>query len=169
MIMENKLKMVIEICHELSQKKNDTFSIPVSVNGRLTKTLGRVIGTKNNYTGECIVEKMEISKKLLEHGTYEDIRRVVAHEWTHYYLMKTTKKDHGHDAMFNALSMEMGGNPGTSTVIEGYRDVKTKYEVFCTCCGKRVGQYSRAGAVVKTPENYKANCCGAALRVEQNW
>lgn len=167
--MKWNLEMIKAELDRLSEIKGDTFSIPVSLNGRLTSTLGRVMGTKNTLTNVCTVEKMEFSKKLLEHGTDEDIERVIKHEWCHYYLMKTTQENHGHNAKFNALAIEMGGNPGTSTVIEGYRDVKSKYETFCTYCGKKTGSYSRAGKVVKETHLYKSGCCGSPLKIEQNW
>lgn len=163
------LNMIIEECERLSALKNDTFSIPVALNGRLTATLGRVKHTVNTSTQECTPTLMEFSKKLIEHGTDEDIKKVIAHEWAHYYLGKTTKQQHGHDAVFNALSVEMGGNPGTSTIIEGYKDVKYKYETICSCCGKKTGGYTRACKTTKFPELYHSNCCNSPIRVIQNW
>lgn len=162
------LENIIKECERLSSIKKDTFSIPVSLNGRLSKTLGRVHHSQNNITGVLTPTKMEFSKKFLEIASDEEVKKVIAHEWAHYYLTKTTKENHGHDAMFNALSSEMGGNTGTSIKIENFRETY-KYTVYCSDCGKVVGGYARAGKTVKNPHLFKTNCCGATLRIEQNY
>lgn len=167
--MKWNLEMVIEECKRLSDIKGDEFSIRVVVNGRLSTTLGRVLSTKNIVTGACTAKQMEISKKLLDFGTDNDIKKVIAHEWCHYYLTKTTEEFHGHNKLFKELCSEMGGTTGTSTVIEGYKDIKHKYETYCSCCGNMVGTYSRAGNTIKNPENYQSSCCNAPIVVIQNW
>lgn len=166
--MKWTLENIIKECERLSAIKEDTFSIPVLLNGRLSKTLGRVHFTQSNINGELSPLKMEFSKKFLEIGSNEEIKKVIAHEWAHYYLTKTTKENHGHDNAFNRLSAEMGGNTGTSLEIENFKETY-KYIAYCEECGAMAGGYARAGKVVKTPYLYKSRCCGANLRVEQKY
>lgn len=163
------LQQVKEILNKASEKVGDTFSIEVSINGRLTRTLGRVtlVGSKTNGYEPT---KMEFSKQLLETATDESIKEVILHEWTHYYITKTTGENHGHNAHFKALCQKVGGGSGaTTTKVNRTVEVTDKYDVFCTCCGKKVGGYSRAGKTVKQPHLFTSGCCGGELKVIQNF
>lgn len=61
------------------------------MNGRLSRTLGRVImGT------EWGIAKMEFSKEFLNTSTD-------GHEWAHYYVTKTTGVNHEHDQEFKKV------------------------------------------------------------------
>ena len=58
-------------CEELSATVGDTFDISVQLNGRLTRTLGRVHQEKKGEKWYSV--KMEISKALLATATDESI------------------------------------------------------------------------------------------------
>lgn len=154
---------------EISDKYDDTFSIPVSINGRLTKTLGRVMHKR--VLDDIFPESMEISKQLLETTTDADIIGVIKHEWAHYYITKITKENHGHDVMFKALCAEIGTHGTTSIKVETIVAIESKYELICPCCGKTVARYTRK---CKTTEASKvglvtSKCCNAKVGLRQNW
>lgn len=154
-------------CESLSKSKNDVFSISIELNGRLKKTLGRVFfGQKP--TGEFYAKKMEFSKSFLEAATDEEIKQVIAHEWCHYYLLKSTKQNHGHDNVFNTLAREMGGNEGCYINLEKASN-NYKYSVRCSECGEDLGGYYRAGFVVKNPEKCFCRKCNGKIEVIQNY
>ena len=169
MVISMTLNQIKAELNRLSSLVGDDFNIEVSINGRLTRTLGRVtmFGSKANGYDPI---KMEFSRQLLETATDESILEFARHEWAHYYLTKTTRENHGHNAEFKALCQRVGGGDGkTSTKVERTVDVTNKYDVFCTCCGKLVGGYSRAGKTVKQPELFQSGCCQASLKVIQNF
>lgn len=164
-IME--LGEIKEILRELSACRGDVFDIEVSINGRLSRTLGRVksVGTKTN----CKPVAMEFSRSMLETVEKEDIMSVIKHEWAHYYITKTTNVDHGHDAAFKALCAEIECHGTTTIKVTRTVDVVSKYSVYCETCGKLVGEYSRQGKVVKNPSLFSSNCCKGGLKVVQNF
>ena len=81
-------------CAEFSAMVGDTYDCPIALNGRLSRTLGRVIlGTER---GRVIPTKMEFSNT----STDASIVTVIGHEWSHYYVTKTTGVTHRHDEEF---------------------------------------------------------------------
>lgn len=157
-----------EICENLSALASDTFNIPVLVNGRLTRSLGRCISQRVN--GKVTPTKIEISQQLLETATYESIKSVVEHEWVHYYVTKITGEKHGHDAVFKHYCSKFGvTNDGCSTEVERTVEVKSKYEIFCRNCGALCGKRSRACQLTKFPHNYSCGSCNGPLMVIQNF
>ena len=168
--MEKKvmeLQEIKEVLKSISLRHGDIFDIEVSINGRLTRTLGRVkmTGTKSN----CKPSSMEFSREMLETVSREDIMSVIRHEWAHYYITKTTHEDHGHDRMFKDLCDSIGCHGTTAIKVERTVEVKSKYSVYCADCGKLVVEYSRKCKTVDHPELYTSKCCNAKLRVEKNY
>ena len=161
------LNQIQKELERISISQNDTFSIPVSLNGRLTKTLGRVVYKKNTLTGKCVLTKMEFSKNFMANGVDEEVKSVIAHEWAHYYVTKTREEDHDHDAVFMNCAESVGGHTGRYIKVSEGSNLY-KYTVYCTKCGKVVGHCDRAGKTVKEPHLYKSSCCGASIRIEQN-
>ena len=76
----------------------DTYDCPIVLNGRLSRTLGRVI--MNMDGGRVKPVKMEFSKEFLNTSTDASIVSVIGHEWAHYYVTKTTGVNHKHDEEF---------------------------------------------------------------------
>lgn len=155
---------------ELAKSLGEEYNTPVMINGRLTRTLGRVISDVRN--GKLFPRRIEISRQLLETATKESIDEVLIHEFCHWYLATTTHEDHGHDAVFKELCMRLGGGSGKTTthvdrIVENSK--LFKYQCFCAECGKELGHYSRAGKVIQYPERFYSYCCNADLKVVQNW
>ena len=145
------------------------ITCPVTVNGRLTRSLGRVKFMCNFPTA------IEFSRILLEEGTDNDIINVIKHEYVHYFLLITTKERHGHDAMFKAKCAEIGcthdkaRNNFEAETIGKELDI-TKYEVWCEDCDEIIGRYHRMCKTLKTIKYCSCGKCGShALIVKQNW
>ena len=144
------------------------ITCPVTVNGRLTRSLGRVKFICNFPTA------IEFSRILLEEGTDNDIINVIKHEYVHYFLLITTKEKHGHDAMFKAKCAEIGcTHDKTRNELES-EDMapaaQFKYEVYCPDCNKTIGTYSRMCKTLRIIDHCKCGRCGGnQLKVIQNW
>lgn len=163
------IEKITEYCKEVCGNANVEFSIPVSINGRLTRTLGRVHSTRN-VNGYVTPQRMEFSRQFLETSSDESIRQVIKHECAHFIVAATTHESHGHDAVFKKVCAEIGCEADkTSTEVERVVEIKDKYEVFCPNCGK-IGGFSR---MCKTIKNIKDCTCGKCnsnvLTVVQNW
>ena len=59
------IEKITNYCKEVCGNANVEFSIPVSINGRLTRTLGRVHSTRN-VNGYVTPQRMEFSRQFLE-------------------------------------------------------------------------------------------------------
>lgn len=163
-------KDLTEMCKEICSKVNYNFYIPVKINKRLTRTLGRVSYIKSN--GRVKSTLMEISYQLLATATLDSIKAVVEHECAHYLINEITHEHHGHDAIFKIMCAKIGCTNDGSICYSLDRTVSEKevYKYFVTCkeCGKIVGKYHRAGKIVQNPEFY--NCkCGGDLMVIKNF
>ena len=115
-----------KIADDFLQKEfNINLKIPIEINGRLSKTLGRYI-----YRGNRPL-KIELSKKLLEYYDKDTIIDVLKHELVHYALHKMGVKGFGDgDADFeNTLKILDVNRTG---VIKNKGKVH-KYECGCGC------------------------------------
>jgi predicted SprT family Zn-dependent metalloprotease len=159
---------VIAECEKISISMNDNFNIPVLINGRLVKTLGRVYS--EFQCGKYAPTRMEISKVLLETASDADIIKVIQHEWAHYMVIKNTGEPHGHDKVFKAMCARIGcTNDGTSTDIEREEGVY-KYTVICNTCKKTIGGYTRMCPTLRNIKNCWCKTCGRFdLSYVQNW
>ena len=163
-------KDLTNMCKEICRTAGHDFTIPVKINKRLTRTLGRVSCTKVN--GVVINTLMEISYQLLTTATFDSIKAVVEHECAHYLVNEETHEHHGHDAVFKAMCARIGcANDGTVCYSLNREVPETqvyKYFVICEKCGETVGKYHRAGKVVQNPELYTCKC-GGSLIVTKNF
>ena len=165
------LEMVKAELDKLSESVGDTFDIPVSINGRLTRTLGRVIQHVND--GFCLSERMEFSRQFLETSTDVSIKDVIAHEWAHYYATKSTGGHHGHDAYFKKVCAMIGcTNDKTVTKVE--RTVSEsklfKYQVWCPTCQEYIAGLSRMCNSLRHIDQCTCKKCKqGGLSYVQNW
>ena len=153
---------IVEICKETFAKANMKFDIPVKLNGRLKRTLGRC--SYSIFNGVAIPSLIEISRDLAESDNIEQITETTIHECAHAIVALQTGERHGHDYVWKDTCHKLG--------IAGDRCAKQPasqdYKYICTCkeCGKIVGRYFRAGRVVKEPWFYHCKC-GGEITVEQ--
>lgn len=158
---------------ELSGMVQDEFNIPVRVNGRLTRTLGRVMSKGSDLMG-WTPEYMEFSKQFLESASENDILETIKHEWCHYYITKTTRESHGHDYAFQSLCDRVScthSRPSTKVTYNKPAEELSKYTVYCKHCGDRlVAQYSRMNKTLKQLPLCTCKHCGTStLYYKQNW
>ena len=166
--MEWTIERIVEVASRYAAKVDVEFDIPVFINGRLTRTLGRVF--QQNINGTYVPTKMEISRQLLQTATDESIESVISHEVAHFIVAKQTGEKHGHDEAFKLVCAKIGcTNDGYATKVERTVEAKDKYEVFCPKCGKISG-YSRMCKTLKYIDQcYCKRCNNSSLTYVQNW
>ena len=166
--MSYTVEELTSICEKIANDNGAELICPVKINGRLTKTHGRVI--YKNIDDNVVPSAIEFSKRLIETASEESIQEVVKHEMCHYLVTLETKETHGHDRAFKLMCERIGATFNSATANVKYiipTSEAYKYTVTCSSCGHK-GYYSRAGKVVKYPENYLCKC-GGSLTVTQNW
>lgn len=149
------LNRVTKEFNEACLKAGVTNTNPVKLNGRLTRTLGRVRWLEKE-DGEIELIDIEFSKQLLETASDRSIRDVILHEAAHLIAFKRTGIQHGHDSYFKAICAELGTtNDKCSGYVETVKAVKYKYTIVCPNCGV-LGGYNR---MCKTVRNISACSC----------
>lgn len=163
----NRIKLEME---EVCRKANVRFDIPVKLNRKLTRTLGRVHQECHNGIWEPV--SVEFSKQLLETASDKSIRDVVLHETAHVITTIRTGESHGHNNYFKAVCAEIGtSNDGAKTKVE--RTVAAsalyKYSINCPKCGN-IGGMNRMCKTLKEIEFCGCKKCGSVgLTWTQNW
>lgn len=155
---------------ELAANIDLEFNTPIKINGRLTKTLGRVIAEPAMFDSYK-PEKVEFSRQFLETSTDDSIREVIKHEFCHWAVLIETGKIHHHDMVFKAMCRRVGcqaNRPQTKVERTVSDDKLFKYIVKCKDCDNEM-HYNRAGKVVKHPDWYGCGKCGGELECIQNW
>ena len=162
-------KDLTEMCQEICTIAGYNFTIPVKINKRLTRTLGRVFWERRN--GQVYNTLMEFSYQFLSTSTLDSIKEVVAHECAHYLVTTETHENHGHDAIFQAMCARINCTNDRTVYRSLERNISEdkvyKYFVTCEKCGI-IGRYHRAGKIVQHPESYTCKC-GGHLTVTQNF
>lgn len=126
---------------------------PISLNGRLSNTLGRVKYRVGVYDGEARPDCIEFSTKFVTNGADEDIHRVILHEAAHYIVTVQTKRKHGHDKVFKAMCARLGtDNDCAQTDLQ--LPIMKKYMIMCPTCNKTIGGYDRMCKTIKMIENH---------------
>lgn len=166
------IEEITKICENICADAGYDFTIPVKINKRLTKTLGRVHWIRKP-DGNVYSTLMEFSNLFLETSTEHSILEVIKHECAHYLVIAETYESHGHDQVFKEMCARINcTNDGThyNTIERTVPEDKIyKYIVTCKSCHSIVGKYQRAGKVIKHPENYHCTYCHGNLKVTQNW
>lgn len=137
--------------------------IPLSVNGKISKTLGRYWHPDEGYP----LGRIEMSKVILT-APYEEVMDVLHHEIAHYvgYMCDGDEGSSHSSQPFRDACDRLKCNPESS----GKYNVIYRYETYCTECGQRTGRTERTAGWVTHPECYHSNCCGAKIKiVEYKW
>lgn len=160
-------KEITAFCEEICNSIGYNFSIPVKINKRLTRTLGRVISF--SCAGKVTPQIMEFSYRFLETKNEKMIKNVIKHECAHYLVIIETCENHGHDKVFKDMCARIDCPLDKSSAEESpYTDNSFKYLITCNSCKKIVGRYHRASKIVKNSNEYRCKC-GGTLTVTQNW
>lgn len=91
-------------------------------------------------------------------------KKVIAHEYTHYYVDIKFNKLHKHDEVFKKYCLKFGGSlTGEKLELESnIEKPKVKgYAIYCKCCNKRIGFKLRKCKVTNNIENYSCKLCGS--------
>ena len=134
--------------------------IPVKVNGRLSRALGRYMYQR---TGQA--KGIEISKNMIKHYPKEEILDTMRHELTHYALHYDGKPFFDGHPVFES---ELIKNNASSTRTKKFRGIKEVIEYKCSKCNIESFTYTKA--VAKNPNRYRTRCCSGDLiitKVEQ--
>lgn len=165
--LERLQKDFITIC----EKANVQCNIPISINYRFRKTLGRVKLKKRN--GEWFSYAVEFSSQLLETATDESVFAVIQHEAAHYIVTYRTRQSHGHDKLFKQVCAEIGtSNDKTVFDVQYKKEEKQmfKYQVFCPTCNTIIANRSRMSKKLQHLESCYCNICKQKkLQLIQNW
>lgn len=166
------LSKIIEICNEKAELFNYDIDFPITLNSRLTSTLGRV----KRYPGSKYTLSMEFSKNFVETSSDDLVKEVVIHELAHAIVNSLYPDERvGHGPRFKDMYFALGGTgaaKGAKTMIEeNVEEVDRiyKYTCYCSKCKKFIGGYKRAGKVIKNIDSCTSKCCGAAINMFQNW
>ena len=147
--------------------------VPIRLNGRLTRTLGRVHQEYNPSIGGYISTLVEFSKQFLETSTDTSIHEVILHEAAHLIITDRTHETHGHDAAFKAVCAEIGTtNDGTATKVERTVEQKKyfKYTIKCPTCNETIGGMSKMCKTLREIQYCTCKKCGkGGLTYTQNW
>lgn len=167
-------KKLQSLVNEALAKSHCQVACPVTINPRLSRTLGRAkfLGRAGRITK---VIGIEFSESLLRLATDKCINDVLLHEVAHVIANVRTGSDQGHNKVFKAVCREIGTtNDKTYTVME-YKVTKPvvktyKYDVICPVCGV-IDHYSRACDATKYPDRYFCRKCHSykPLRIRANW
>ena len=164
----NRIKMEF---NEVCRKAGTPCDVPIRLNGRLTRTLGRVFHQCDVTSGVWYSTHVEFSKQLLETASDKSIRDVILHECAHFIVTARTGESHGHDAACKKVCAEIGTtNDGIATEVERTVAKSSKYEIFCPTCHKTISEYSRMCKTIQHIEQCQCKGCGkGGLKVIQNW
>lgn len=160
-----------EICRKAGAQSG--LNVPIRLNGRLTRTLGRVTQQYDDLEGCYVSTLIEFSKQLLETSSDKSIHDVIMHEAAHLIVTDRTGESRGHDAVFKAVCAEISTtNDKPATKVE--RTVSDtqiyKYSVYCPTCGKNIDGYTRMCKTLRNIGQYKCKNCGKGnLQVITNW
>lgn len=147
--LERVKKEFSEACESVGIK----LEHPISLNGRLSTTLGRVKSLRNVRTGECRPECIEFSTRFITTGADEDIHSVILHEAAHYIVTVQTKEYHQHDKVFKAMCAKLGTDNDTPET-ELQLPLMRKYQVVCPDCNKIIAGYDRMCKTLKAIERH---------------
>ena len=157
-MMEINQKMVEltvrDVCKKYFDFDFDKLNIPVEVNGRLSRSLGRMVYslTKNKPVS------LQFSKKLLD-GSYkiETVESVIKHEVTHLVLFCRNEPFGDGCPNFERTLKEIGGT-STKTIINN-----KIYTAKCKCCGKTVVKVDSNQKLGRILKNNISACCHSYL------
>lgn len=103
-----KQQEILNTFKNLCAEYDVELNVPVVINKRFKRTLGRVNMNLNTLTGYMSVTKVDFAA-ILEKEDDEFTRQIILHEFCHYYLVQKTHKDHCHrDKCFKEMCARVG-------------------------------------------------------------
>lgn len=149
------------ICDELMEQLwGDKLEIPVTISGRLTRSLGLFYYRTVYNSGEFVREpiKIVISKQLTEHYSLENIEGVIKHELCHYHLYKMGGNYSDGDKEFEDELKRIGSHSTRTLTRAG-----EVHKCICSCCGKVVRTTGSKATATRTINSRISKCCKAKI------
>lgn len=103
--------------------------VPVRINGRISRALGRCIFAPKDGIVEVHIE---LSQRFVEQVPFEEIRQVLLHETAHLAAILYSGGRPGHDSLFREICEQLGCRGDTSYI---RTTMHMKYEATCPRCG----------------------------------
>lgn len=123
-----------------------TLTIPIEINGRLKRRMGRF-----HFTRDEEPVKIDLSKNLIEYNEFEIVKNVLMHELIHYALFVQNKPYwDGHPVFEKELEQHAASSTGTLKMTQNHHvyhcgcnhihrlQIKTGTKYLCTMCGERL-------------------------------
>lgn len=164
--IEKITKEVNEVCGNAGY--TGVKYLKISLNPRLTTTLGRVKYTKSP-NGYIYNSSIEFSEKFINNGSDKEVHDVILHECAHAIATYRTKTKQGHNEYFKSVCAEIGTTNDKCCYAreeENKTEPIYKYKVYCSECGELIASYKRKGKVIKYLDFYKCGLCGGKLIVK---
>lgn len=135
----------------------EKLRIPVTWNGRLTRSMGRFVYRLQGTKREPV--QIEMSKYAAQFIDRDIFIAVLLHEMSHYHLFIQNKPFHDHHPVFEQELRRVGAI-STNTV----RLPVKVYKLSCKKCKQPLGHMKRFN-----PEKYRSPCCYGEISREEAW
>lgn len=141
---------MVDFANEFLRNEYDLgLEIPIKINNRLSKSLGRYIMMKSYDTGRLRPHSIEISGKIIKYDTKDFVLDTLKHELVHYALFRKGAPYNDGDTFFEN-ELKRLGITGTDTTTS-----KTpKHYYKCGGCGNQYTSRRRFNT-----SNYVSSCC----------
>lgn len=168
--MDMELKEIEALVREVCAEQGFTLDIPVKMNGRLSRTLGRVKYSVNSLGVHATV--MEFNTKYFSNPNVKPVnkRQTILHETAHYLAYKADGQAHAHDEEFRYWCLIIGcvatGEYITDENGEIVENVKIEYKYDCRCsaCNTHLRYYKRRPSRI---DNKVSGCCHKPIELIQ--
>lgn len=117
----------------LSKNFNLELTVPISLNNRLTRSLGRFIYKRSQLKNIKEPLGIEISSKFLKYNSNEDVLDTLKHELIHYALFMLDEPFLDHDKKFIETCKKLGvGLTGSKTLKSPKHEYKCPHGCLVT-------------------------------------
>lgn len=161
--MTKKIKREV-IINQMKQYSNDflrenfdsELTIPIEINGRLSRALGRFASRRKD--GGYIPIKVELAKSLLENEPMESILDVLKHELVHYALCKQGLPYSDGNKVFEDTLSSLGiASTNTLSALD------SKKEIYKCDCQEIARNKKLKHHAIYEGSNYSCRKCGSEL------
>ena len=131
------------------------LTVPLRINGRLTRTYGR-FGYRKYSNGRKVPLYVELSRNLVENNEMVAVLDVLCHELVHYALFMQDKPNSDGHPVFES-ELERLGIVSQDNIAKKY-SIKSAMRTYqCTDCNTK---FKRGRALPNGGRGYKCSCGG---------
>lgn len=133
----------------LEKEFNMSLDIPITLNGRLTRAMGRFLVMRNRRTNEARAIGIELNKTLYEHNSMDVVLDTLKHELVHYALFSKGLPYSDGDYVFESTLKRLGVTATMTTTFQG------KAHVYECDCGK---EFIKRGRRLAYNRGFRCGC-----------